>query len=151
MCCLIDHHLIRNPVLKFIGCHELHSKGVSFLPKAWPGVDQLFLHNLGVDAPRLLLSDIFISRRLDLVLSTSPVMTFTSGPQSQPIRFHPQFPVASSLNVLSSLHFSHVSCFAVDIHIHSKLSIKMAAIPCSRLRRLFPVFSFSSIGYLLFH
>jgi len=50
------------------------------------------------------------------------------------------------INVLPFiLYFSHVFFFAVDIRIHSKLSIKTAAIPCSRLRRLCPPLIFSRL------
>jgi hypothetical protein len=57
-----------------------------------------------------------------------------------------------SLNQRIALYslFLKVFFFAVDIRIHSKLSIKTAAIPCSRLRRLYPpAYSFSSIGSLI--
>ena len=60
-------------------------------------------------------------------------MTFTSGPQSQPIRFQSQQQLVS-VNLFFFLIPSTYLVSPVGTHIHSKLSIKTAAIPCSRLR-----------------
>ena len=71
MCCPIDHPSHPQSSLKLSVVMSSTPRG--FLSFQKPGLASinLFPYNLGVDAPGFPLPGIFISRRLDLVLSTS--------------------------------------------------------------------------------
>ena len=133
------------PSLKSLVVLSSTPRGCLSFKMPGPGVDQFICHiDPGVDTPEFL-SDIIISSTFGSCALDFPwFMTFTSGPQSQPIRFQSQFQVATSppLGQRNFLYFFHVSCFPVGTLIHSKLSIKTAAFPLLKIARLFPCLFF---------
>jgi hypothetical protein len=120
---------------------------------AWLGVDQL-IPSLSPSA--LIRRDFFFPitlfpRRLVLVLSALCGM-FTSGPQSQPIKFQSQSQISLhstslSVNILWSFLVSFTTLVSpVGLHILPKLSTKTVAIGFPRTRVYFASFFLVSIG-----
>jgi hypothetical protein len=142
----------------FVGCLELHSKGgCLFFKKPDLASINLFVHiDLGVDAPDFL-PDIIISSTFWILCSRLPVgMTFTSGPQVQPIRFQSQFPVATfprlSQRIVFLLFISSRTLVSrsTSIFIPSCRS-RLPLSPAQDCASFSPVNSSSSIGSPLFH
>lgn len=142
--------------MKSVGCLELHSKGcLSFKSLAWRR-SIYFFTTLALTRHDFFFPGIFISRRFgSCALDFPVVMTFTSGPQSQPVRFQPQFPVATfpSLNqriVLSSLFLQPLVSRSTSVFIPSCRSRRPLS-PAQDCAVFSPVYSSLSIGSLLFH
>jgi len=90
--------------------------GVLFFQNAWTGVDQFIplISTLALTRWDFFFPITLFPRRLVLGSRLSVVITFTLGPQSQAIRFQPQFQwqLLSPVNILSSFSYLvHLSCF----------------------------------------